>query len=59
MVVAPPFASLFFPSVDVYDWDERDDGEAWADCVEWGAYEDEPVGRGCVVSICLFGWVDV
>jgi len=50
VVVAPPFASLFFPAADVYDRDERDDGEAWTDSVEWGAYEDEPVRRGCLVS---------
>jgi hypothetical protein len=31
-----------------------DDGKAWADCLEWRAYEDEP---GLLLSICLGGYV--
>jgi len=29
--------------------------KARADCVDWGAHEDEHVGGACFVSVCLGG----
>jgi hypothetical protein len=59
MVVAPSLTSLFILSVDLYDWDERDDGKAWTDCAEWRAYEDEPVGEGWVLLVSVSSGVGV